>query len=518
MEDYDYDGARSGLSLGAAIWPGPQPHRSIWENADDARWDQAFQDRSRPHGPDDDMQTSPHKQNVVKAEQIRWPLPLMSLDSRDIPGLYIENSGKPEPPDFNDRGVLLDRDMLKPPDRREPARARLPPIPPIRKMPKGPQLRKGRKRFALPLLVARPSGAVTEVMACPDSGSDENIISLELVTSLGLKTEQTSSGEPRQFTVANGNIVTAVGQVSTKCRFAVGTPSSITSLECVFHVFNTLAVPLIMGVNFLQQTETLSKHRDRLVEHSFPVMQALRVNSVGRPKRSLICQLDTYVGCATVDTGSDLDLVSPKFANSRDFMIEPAFEQVEFADCSIGCTSGVIRTLFTVGNVNSLGFHPRGESIDLDLFVLDNLNADILVGQDTADMLDVFNLHHESLIPSIPRLGESELNIIRHIGRFEQGVLGLWKKVRKAMGAISQAVPMAWLGLRPKLMLSNEKMLGGSVSELGLRNYPAQKGNEHKSLKTWSSRLLKAEDKCAPQLPFTVQHRPPPQRLIFQRP
>ncbi|RTE84830.1 hypothetical protein BHE90_000609 [Fusarium euwallaceae] len=428
MEDYDYDGARSGLSLGAAIWPGPQPHRSNWERAQDARWDQAFQDRSRPHGPDDDMQTSPHKQNVVKAEQTRWPLPLMSLDSRDIPGLYIENSGKPEPPDFNDRGVLLDRDMLKPPDRREPAKARLPPIPPIRKMPKGPQPRKGRKRFALPLLVARPSGAVTEVMACPDSGSDENIISLELVTSLGLKTEQTSSGEPRQFTVANGNIVTAVGQVSTKCRFAAGTPSNITSLECVFHVFNTLAVPLIMGVNFLQQTETLSKHRDRLVEHSFPVMQALRVNSVGRPKRSLICQLDTYVGCATVDTGSDLDLVSPKFANSRDFMIEPAFEQVEFADCSVGCTSGVIKTLFTVG------FHPRGESIDLDLFVLDNLNADILVGQDTADMLDVFNLHHESLIPSIPQLGESELNIIRHIGRFEQGVLGLWKKVRKAMG------------------------------------------------------------------------------------
>ncbi|RSL55441.1 ATP-dependent RNA helicase MAK5 [Fusarium duplospermum] len=170
-------------------------------------------------------------------------------------------------------------------------------------------------------------------------------------------------------------------------------------------------------------------------------MQALRVNSVGRPKRSLVCRLDTYVGCATVDTGSDLDLVSPKFANSRAFKVEPAFEQVEFADCSVGLTSGVIKTSFTVGNVNSLGFQPRGESIDLELFVLDNLNADVLVGQDTVDMLDVFNLHNESLIPSIPRLGESELNIIRHIGRFEQGAAGLWKKIKKAMGGDQPGSP-----------------------------------------------------------------------------
>ncbi|KAJ4183957.1 hypothetical protein NW755_009498 [Fusarium falciforme] len=306
--------------------------------------------------------------------------------------------------------------------------------------PKNPRPRRLRKRFALPLLVARPSGAPIEVMACPDSGSDENIISLELATSLGLKTEQTSSDEPRQFTVANGKIVTAVGQVSTRCRFAAGAPSDITSLECIFHVFNTLAVPLIMGVDFLQQTETLSKHRDRLVEQVVPAMQSLRVNSIGRPKRSLVCRLDTYVGCATVDTGSDLDLVSPSFAKARAYKIEPAYEQVEFADCSVGCTSGVIKTSLVVGNVNSLGFHPRGEPIELELHVLDDLNADILVGQDTADTLDVFNLHNESLIPSMPRLGESDLNIIRHIGRLEQGAANLWKKIRGIPSGMSVCI------------------------------------------------------------------------------
>lgn len=303
--------------------------------------------------------------------------------------------------------------------------------------PKNPRPRRRRKRFALPLLVAHPSGAVTEVMACPDSGSDENIISLELVTSLGLKTEQNSSDEPRQFAVANGKIVTAVGQVSTSCRFAAGAPSDITDLECIFHVFSTLAVPLIMGVDFLQQTETLSKHRDRLVEQVVPAMQSLRVNSVGRPKRSLVCRLDTYVGCATVDTGSDLDLVSLAFAKARAYKIERGYEQIEFADRSVGFTSGVIKTSLAVGNVNDLGFHPRGEPIELELHVLEDLNADILVGQDTVDVLDVFNLHSESLIPSMSRLGESDINIIRHIGSLEKGVINLWDKVKRNLGGNS---------------------------------------------------------------------------------
>jgi hypothetical protein len=56
---------------------------------------------------------------------------------------------------------------------------------------------------------------------------------------------------------------------------------------------------------------------------------------------------------------------------------------------------------------------------------MDNLNADILVSRDTIDTLDVFSLHNESLIPSIPRLGVSDLNIIRHIGSFQQGVTTL---------------------------------------------------------------------------------------------
>ncbi|KAM6532833.1 hypothetical protein FALCPG4_005882 [Fusarium falciforme] len=466
MEYYDPEdvGPRKSPLL-APVRPRLEPDPLNWGSDDetdlediidsqDTPWNRALRDGKRPHGRDDDLQPSLRKKNRhaanwrdmillhemdprrgwdVAAEAARDPLPPDESDYLDD----LDNRGKLTAPSQRTLAAETIHAVYMPPNARkhlEPESQYSPETPPP---PKDVRSRRRRKRFALPLLVARPSGAPIEVMACPDSGSDENIISLELATSLGLKTQQNSSDEPRQFTVANGKTVTAVGQVSTSCRFAAGTPSDITKLECIFHVFNTLAVPLIMGVDFLQRTETLSKHRDRLVEQVVPAMQSLRVNSVGRPKRSLVCRLDTYVGCATVDTGSDMDLVSPAFAKARAYKIEPAYEQLQFADCSVGCTSGVIKTSLTVGNVNDVGFHPRGEPIDLELFVLDNLNADILVGQDTVDMLDVFNLHSESLIPSMPRLGESDINIIRHIGSLEKGVANLWNKVKRNLGGNS---------------------------------------------------------------------------------
>ncbi|KAM5344700.1 hypothetical protein ACJ41O_010562 [Fusarium nematophilum] len=299
--------------------------------------------------------------------------------------------------------------------------------------------RRARKRFVLPLYIGS-YWVHLKVMACPDSGSDDNILSMRLVKELGLQVQETSDDEPRRFSLANGKIVSAVGQVTTRCSFAAGFSTADQNIECTFHVFSVLAVPAIMGVEFLRRTETLTKHTDRLVEELVPSMQALRVNSVDRPKRSIICQLDSFVGCATVDTGSDLDLVSPGFAKSRAYTVEPAHEQLEFADCSVGYTSGVTRTSFSVGDMTPFGFRARGQAIDLELFVLDSLNADILVGQDTVTELDIFNTHGDSFIPSIPRLGESDVNIIRHIGKLERGASRLWGKLKESVGGSSSNI------------------------------------------------------------------------------
>ncbi|KAH7324250.1 hypothetical protein B0I35DRAFT_423796 [Stachybotrys elegans] len=286
-----------------------------------------------------------------------------------------------------------------------------------------------RKRLGLPLLVRRSTVAI-EVMGCPDSGSDTNIMSLELATQLGLELRQPGENGDR-FSLANGKHVRSIGQTSAKCSFLNDSSPGSPLLECIFNVFQTLAVPMILGMEFLLETETLTKHTDRMVEQLVPAMQSLRVNSIGKPRQSLVCRLDRHIGCANIDTGSDLDFVSPQFAQSRGFAVTPEFAELEFADSSKGYTLGVTKAPLCIGNLDSLDkFIPSDSSIDLEFYVLENLNADILLGLDTIEELKIFELHTDLFVPSLPRLGESDINIIRHIGNVERKTSWLFQRFK----------------------------------------------------------------------------------------
>lgn len=289
--------------------------------------------------------------------------------------------------------------------------------------------RRARKRLTLPLIVFTATQEQS-IVACPDSGSDDNIMSREIAEKLNLPIEEVQDSSPSTFVLANGRVVSAVGEVRLKCAFKQGSPAT-DLIECVFYVFQALAVPMIMGIQFLHSTETLTKHRDRLVEELVPSMQALRVCSVGRPKRNVVCRVGNYVGCATADTGSELDLVSPGFAASRAFDVEDLCVELEFADGSTGYTMGMIKTAFSIGRVRDVeGFLPKSKEMSLELFILDNLNADVLVGTDTIQDLQAFSSLEECFIPAIPRLGQSDLNIIRYVGAMERGIAKAWEFVK----------------------------------------------------------------------------------------
>lgn len=231
---------------------------------------------------------------------------------------------------------------------------------------------------------------------------------------------------PPTFVLANGRTASAVSQVLLRCAFRRAI-SDNGLMDCVFYVFQTLSVPMIMGLEFLYATETLTRHRDRLVEQLVPSMQALRVCSVGRPKRDVVCRVGNHVGCATADTGSDLDLVSPDFAASRAFDVEGLCVEFEFADGSTGYTIGMIKTSFCIGRVSDVeGFVPKSKEVSLELFLLNNLNADILLGTDTTQDLQAFSGHEDCFIPAMSSLGQSELNILRYIGAVERGFSREW--------------------------------------------------------------------------------------------
>ena len=298
----------------------------------------------------------------------------------------------------------------------------------IRKTPR----RKERKRFALPIIIDGETESVT-IMACPDTGSAESIISLELAKQLGLQV----SAVDESFSLANGKVVKSLGVATV--RYSFGAPGVVKtggpeeSLEFTVHVFETLAVPAIIGSSFLDETETFTKHRDRLVEESVTALQSLRVCSVGKPRKGLVCRLDSFVGCANADTGSDLDLVSPKFVHQRGLKIRDDVEMIlEFADGSTGWTRGSIDVHFAIGNVdNERGFVPRGNALDLEFFILDDLTSDILVGQDTLVEMNVISENGDLVINSVPQPGLSDCNIIRHIGSVERAARSALKTAKE---------------------------------------------------------------------------------------
>ncbi|TPX08263.1 uncharacterized protein E0L32_001841 [Thyridium curvatum] len=296
----------------------------------------------------------------------------------------------------------------------------------VRRSTRGP-----RTRVALPLII-RADTESSPVMSCPDTGSVDNIISLELATSLGLPLEPSGQGKP--FSLANGKVVRSVASSSFSCSFVGLDEATVAVFECLVYVFESLVVPVIMGATFLEEAEVFTKYKDLLVQQTVPSVQMLRVNSLGIPRKGLVCRIDTFVGCANADTGSDVDLISPAFAKQRGLQVFEEELVLEFADGSTAYTSGSVKASFAIGEVDSVrGFIPRGNPIEVEFFVLDTLSFDILVGQDTLEELEVLHKHDDLFVNGIPEPGLSDCNFIRYIGKLESAVKSTVDTVRNAL-------------------------------------------------------------------------------------
>ncbi|CAN9146586.1 unnamed protein product [Alternaria alternata] len=231
--------------------------------------------------------------------------------------------------------------------------------------------------------------------------------------------------EKKQLTLANGKIVEAIGRIESACSFGTEIGSSAT-MTCIFYVLLKVATPLIMGVEFLEQTETMTKHRERLIRVQRPALQALSISSLGKPKRLLRCELNFEETLATPDTGSDLDLMTPSFASSRGLEVYPAEEMVELADGSILTTTGFVRANLSIDPLNLLGFGENaemrmlGNSAIIDFFLLEDLAHDLIVGDESLEELNVFQDLQWALTPVSYDSHLSELNAIRHLGTVDR--------------------------------------------------------------------------------------------------
>ena len=240
--------------------------------------------------------------------------------------------------------------------------------------------RRSKLKWDVPIIL---KGA--EVVACPDTGSEQNILSKEIATQLGIL-DQLDSSRSGTFVLGNGRDVQSLGAVDMELRFAQE-PEIL--LKCMFHVFERLICPAILGGVFLRHTETLTKHHQRrLRQKSVPTSSLWQMIHIGAARERFRCYVDSNLVDVHADTGSEMDLVSKKFVRRSSHRPRALQEPlpVEFADGSVGWISHQIFTRFSPG----LEQHESAWSGQW-FYVLDDLPCEILLGEETLDRLNAFN-------------------------------------------------------------------------------------------------------------------------------
>ena len=132
------------------------------------------------------------------------------------------------------------------------------------------------RRVDLPMIIRGLT-----IISRPDSGSEENIIAVDVLSTLGLKMD-TAPEHHKEFRVANGRSVWALGRITIKCTFA---KDYTLDLQCTFYVFKTLTSALIMGMPFLDETQTLVKYQYRFQPRSIPSFRPIQLSSLNNPRK-----------------------------------------------------------------------------------------------------------------------------------------------------------------------------------------------------------------------------------------
>lgn len=96
---------------------------------------------------------------------------------------------------------------------------------------------------------------------CPDSGTQENIMAKAISDQLDMSIDDAAEHQ-KEFRMANGKVVKALRRTSVDCAF---TKEPDSQHQSSFYVLKALIAPIIMGVAFLDATETLTKYKREIL-------------------------------------------------------------------------------------------------------------------------------------------------------------------------------------------------------------------------------------------------------------
>jgi hypothetical protein len=164
-------------------------------------------------------------------------------------------------------------------------------------------------------------------------------------------------------------------------------------MACTFFVFKHLALPALIGMTFLDATETLTAFTSRLIALPSGWKKSFRLLSLGSTTTHVTCKLNACEVVATADTGAEIALVSGDFAQMNGFRYELGCEELELADGSKEYTTGF-------GNVELSIWKARLEkdpgragswvTRTVKFHVLDTLVPDVVLDEDIIEDYKIF--------------------------------------------------------------------------------------------------------------------------------
>jgi hypothetical protein len=306
-----------------------------------------------------------------------------------------------------------------------------------------PFQRKGRN-LALPLVIRG-----YRILAVADTGSDIDAIGLDLVEDLCLQGTRIAK-RCKKVRLGDGYVLHAIGKVSVRCSFDRGDEAQFRR---TFFVFPKLSnqVELIIGRRFLSQTQTLTKHQDRLEEIPYDSTTIPKVMSMAIPKRRFACYINSTLVLANADTGSEINLIKEEYAIERGFAVLPVTEEEKYAQLPgdrlaiiTGKTTTRLDTLHAAPPAGAslepsseAGAHcwveyttmssvnPQEPNRLTTFYILPSLPCNVLLSQQLLDSINAFTTHSNSFVDFTTKEREVEdLAHIKWLNALERKLMG----------------------------------------------------------------------------------------------
>lgn len=283
-------------------------------------------------------------------------------------------------------------------------------------------------------------------MTSYNTGIDGNHMSLEQARTLGFEVD-TSEESRNRFQLPTGMVVEATGRVAARVQFAwsAAEPDVMTVF---FNVFNSLSSPVLLGSAFLHATETLTTRSHRLIDLPAGLARCLKLRAIGNAVNKVSCIINGFRVVANPDTGSEIALMSGKYAAKYGLLNYYGCEELELADGSREYTSGYADVEVAVRIPGS----SRKLKKTVRFHVLKHLQFDVILDEHMVEDFGVFKnglnkisfvAHELASLSPIVWLGSTERKVAKAVEDVKTSMLSIFS-VKHQTPASKPSKPGQW--------------------------------------------------------------------------